>query len=41
MAGLGYQFRSSATAEIREGALLVSFIVGALAAVVQTKRVPA
>jgi hypothetical protein len=40
-AGVSYQFRSSATAEIRTGALLVSLLIGALAAAIQTKRVPA
>ena len=40
-AGLSYQFRSSATAQIREGAVLVSLVFGALAAVIQTKRVSA
>jgi hypothetical protein len=41
LAGLSYQVRSSATGQIREGALLVSFIFGALVAVIQAKRVPA
>jgi hypothetical protein len=41
VAGLSYQFRSSATGQIREGALLVSVIFGAFVAVIQTKRVPA
>jgi hypothetical protein len=41
VAGVSYQLRSTATAEIREGALLFSLLLGALVAVIRRKRVPA